>query len=193
MVFIPQVEFHRLGKGHWSCFGGSSWSDSILRHFMLVFPLICHPSVVSSFISNLKNYIGPTLRCVAHFCAQYNTTTIKNIQKDQHHTFSLYPTSVAILWSSPGPSVRRFLPRSLQLLENQSILSSFVFDCYLITMSDWSGPSYMTNFSSNVLLSKGLVFSDFTELSLSMTSFTLLFWALEKFKPPWLKNMQYKE
>ncbi len=75
----------------WSCSGGSWRPDSILRHFMLVFPFICHPSVVSSFLCNFKNYIGPTLRCVALFCAQYNTTTIKNM-KDPHHTFSFYLT-----------------------------------------------------------------------------------------------------
>ncbi len=32
-------------KAHWCCSGGTWWPNTLLRHFMLVFPLICHPSV----------------------------------------------------------------------------------------------------------------------------------------------------
>ncbi len=53
MEFIPPVEFHKLGKEHWSCSWGSLCPDSILRHFMdssWVFPLICHPSVHIQYV-----------------------------------------------------------------------------------------------------------------------------------------------
>ncbi len=33
-------------KAHWSCSGSTWWPITLLRHFMSVFPLIFHPSVV---------------------------------------------------------------------------------------------------------------------------------------------------
>ncbi len=35
-------------KAYWSCSGGTWWPNTLQRHFMLVFPLICHPSVSDS-------------------------------------------------------------------------------------------------------------------------------------------------
>ncbi len=51
MVFIPPTEFHRLGKEHWSCSGGSRWPDCILRHFMLGFT---HEIDVSTYEINSR-------------------------------------------------------------------------------------------------------------------------------------------
>ncbi len=49
MVFMPPVEFQRLvesmPRGTEAVQAEIWWSNTLLRHFMLDFPLICHPSI----------------------------------------------------------------------------------------------------------------------------------------------------
>ena len=75
-------------------FGSICTVYSICTIFEQYIPFAVHSISVAAgaFFSRggyAKNNIGPTLRHVAHFSAQYSTTTIKNIVKDQHHQPSL--------------------------------------------------------------------------------------------------------
>lgn len=58
MVFIPPIEFHRLGQEHRSCSGGSWGPVSILRNFMLGILFICPTSVDMLYINFSSNKIN---------------------------------------------------------------------------------------------------------------------------------------
>ena len=60
-MFIPPVDFQILGEimlmVRWRCFGRLWWPNTLLRHFMLVFPLICNMFSTYRHVSVVLWYI----------------------------------------------------------------------------------------------------------------------------------------
>lgn len=54
-VFIPPVEFQRFAESHGNFLVTFGEQKPLLRHTMLVFPLVCHQYMNSRYINNVSN------------------------------------------------------------------------------------------------------------------------------------------
>lgn len=72
---FSSVQRLRKSKKNWTCSGGSWWDNKLIRHFMLVFPLICHLYAYSTLTTTLNTYVlhYSHIFCAIHRCKTPST------------------------------------------------------------------------------------------------------------------------